>query len=267
MRRLDSTLILALDNLYETTNSTDELVGKVYRKRAEVPMKSAAFWENDGMNTATTKRPYSYAAFIDELRQLAQEPARWSMANQSAASTTFKAWKTDLTAQIGHVWRLGHRPELGVSARNFRSDGFADHSEHHRLFMLHMESTLVEMAQLVRDFDKYGEPALDHPKAQPAVAAVTTVAIPAASGAAPPSPTSEKVTLAWMWHNVPWEGWATLLGLIGAAFIAGTAVGAWQPVQNAIDRIAATPPAPTAAAPNPPSVPPSAIAGAPKKGP
>jgi hypothetical protein len=195
-----------------------------------------------------TVRPFNYAAFISELRELNEMARELVRSNQHAPSQVFRQWRHTLQDLITRVNRLGYSVNTKEHSRLFRvKSSIATREENNEAFMRDMHDTWIELDLVIRQYEMYGDPktwkaANDAPAA---VASTTALAAAELEGPVQPrGPTVPKdgITVRWMIDNVTWRGWTAIGGLAALIFGAGAAVGNWSVTQKLGERLSGAAP-------------------------
>lgn len=193
-----------------------------------------------------TTRPFDYAAFIDELRQLLKEAETFPAKARRHDSPEFRAWRHRVADRLLEVKRLRYSVNTDISGRQFRPLYNANERERSERFDGDLSDTINELALVVRNFDTYGDPHGNRTMPTDASSSELSAARAeierlAREGAelrdqlhvaneelrkaketlSPP----DKVTLKWLWEHMSWAGWSVLAGVVGAFFAAGLTVG------------------------------------------
>lgn len=103
------------------------------------------------------------------------------------------------------------------------------------VFEKDMRETLIELDYIVEWNVKYGEPQARRPRAVKAAAIAADVPAEAKSLAEREWPQKDKLTLHWLYKNMPASAWLWLALFVAGAFAAGTTLGAWPVLQKRLE--------------------------------
>lgn len=186
-------------------------------------------------------REWGYAAFIEELKPLIEQAKAFDFQARKHDSNDFRAWRHkvgDLCTRISRS-HMDSDTRLGQRAFMVQSYGSFTARDQAEAFDRDLHDTLVELEHIVEQYGKYGEPKIRAGYARKAASAAELVAPPKVIGpvsppkvAEPEWPQKEKLTLYWLFKNMPLTAWAVLGGICVTAFSLGTTVGAWPSVQK-----------------------------------
>ena len=176
---------------------------------------------------------FDYAAFIDELGGLVARARGFRADERSLAGDSFRRWLHETVDLIHRVNRLRYDVNCGIEGRSFQvmSYGSVSKREQQEKFDRDLEDTLAELDLVIDRFRKYGDP---REKSGPS----GQVAIPVESKSVGPEPlvAPEKVTISWLFSNVPVTWFVTLaasycivfgVGMTAASTKLGKAIVEW----------------------------------------
>jgi len=205
------------------------------------------------MTEPVPPRPFDYAAFIAELRELIERARHFRKEVERYDTPTFRAWKHTLSDLLYRAQRLHRRPiNTRFHDREFRLLAHtASEDDDALIFHRELTDTLIELDLVVQNYDKYGDP----------MAGLKLTPVPSTPGApvqvtnfgtmheivhnsldagAPEQKKEleppEKVTLYWIFKHMSIGGWGTLIGLLAAAYALGASMGAWPLTQKLLTK-------------------------------
>jgi hypothetical protein len=185
--------------------------------------------------------PFTYEAFIEELRGFADAPRSFAAAECNVSSAVFKGWKRRVEGTLRHVVEIGYpRPKCDIGTREFLS---LWDDEPQKTFFDALTDTVDELRLIIEHFERYGAPKLasDRNEAVPfsvdplahvsgvladqaaPSAATAVVAAPALNPLVLPA--AEKMTWVWAKTHVPVSWWWKGVLAAGALLVAGFTAG------------------------------------------
>ena len=159
----------------------------------------------------------TYPLFIDEVRALRADIDNLRTEPNMARSVAFKKWNHALCMLVSSIRKNGYRSTgCYVESRDFELDNAYIRHDPTKLFNDELDNTMIELDNVISNYEKYGDPkppAALEPSAPTAVPAVFTTL-----------PKPGELTWAWVRINVPFSYWGLVAGLI--ITVAGLAFGA-----------------------------------------
>ena len=153
-----------------------------------------------------------YRDFIAELRALVDEAERIRGSGANHETPAFRDWRHRSQSLVNEAKALGYRlpGEFRSSIRAYRAMySNASKKDDAAAFSKELGDSTIELRHFIAQYDKYGEP--------------KSVQLVGELHSQPVVP--ERVTLAWLFKNVPVTLWFSGLGVVGGAFLLGVAVG------------------------------------------
>lgn len=153
-----------------------------------------------------------YADFIAELERLIGEGRSIAENGLTHKDPRFRRWRHEAESIVEDAKVRGLRVpgEFNSSRRSYLAMwSGATEKDNINSLRAEISDSLVELAFIVQQYQKYGEPSTlaSEPETKP----LTTP--------------DRGVTLAWLWHNVPASLWFAAFGLAVTIFLAGVGVG------------------------------------------
>lgn len=152
-----------------------------------------------------------YQDFIADVRNLIEEAERISRSGATHEDPQFRDWRHRAESLVNEVAALGYRlpGKFESSRRSYRAMySGASRNDDASALAKELNDSTIELRHLITQYEKYGEPK----SVQVVGEGGSHLAVP------------ERVTLAWLFKNVPIGLWASALGLLGGAFVLGVAV-------------------------------------------
>ncbi len=193
---------------------------------------------------APVVKEFGYAAFIDELKPLIEQARPFDVDARKHDSAIFRTWRhkvADLTTKIS---RTHMDSDTELMNRQFRVYGYSDGDQRVQLvaFESDLLETLIELDHMVEHYGRYGEPKLRQGARKGGSGASAGAALSAPVVAPVPAeiewPKGEKLTLYWLFKNMPTSVWVGFAIFVFGAFSAGVTVGNWPALQNKFARSA-----------------------------
>jgi hypothetical protein len=163
------------------------------------------------LNAIVRRRIVRYQDFIGELRQYIDEARRLLVAGVTHEDPGFRSWRHRSESLVREAAAHGYRlPGKYNSSERHYAD-FYDYSPKGMVHALakDLKDSEIELIFLVEQFDKYGVPPL----------------APALAANSPALQLPDKMTLSWLFHNVPMTYWLATLGAVLAIFLFGVGAG------------------------------------------
>jgi hypothetical protein len=115
-----------------------------------------------GLTILTNPRPFTFDAFVDELRELVDQTSTFVKDRITHDDPSFRRWKLAVDDALVRVHRLGYE-DINTQAlgRNFRSNrASATFTQNEAAFVRDLSDTIAEFDQIIANFDRYGAPGL-----------------------------------------------------------------------------------------------------------
>lgn len=153
----------------------------------------------------------TYKGFIAKLQRLAEEASRIRTHKRMHMDPAFRTWRTELESLVRQIKEASYQFSFPFNSE-FRSYGrrirpLDDEDVLFQRYQREIDDTLIEIQNIIKSYEDFGEP--------------IQIARAAATGLQHP----DRVTLAWLWHHVPWSAWLSAVGVLAAVFGAGVFVG------------------------------------------
>lgn len=191
---------------------------------------------------AHAPKEFDYAAFIEDIAPLIAQAKAFGVGDRRQDGDVFRAWRHKVEDLLVKIKRTHVDVSCDLDQRQFRVMSYSSVSAKDQLsaFDRDLRDTLVELDHIVSWYEKYGEPKLRRGSFQQAAKAspeaVVAVVAPPIKPADPEWPQKEKLTLHWLFTNMPASAWAWLALFVGGAFTLGVTVGNWPSVQKKLDQ-------------------------------
>lgn len=174
----------------------------------------------------TTALMQTYAQFIDEIRPLRSQIDDLRHEAGLSNSAAFKKWNHALLMLVSGVKSRGYRNTgCYIEGRIFTHHNPWSNTDAATYFNAELDDTMIELDNIISNFEKYGDPKPPTPVAPP------VKELPAALEAAPAPPTFAtlpkpgELTWSWVSTSVPFAYWYLAAGaavaLAGIGFQAG----------------------------------------------
>lgn len=191
---------------------------------------------------AQTPKEFNYAAFIEDIVPLIAQAKALCVGDRRPDGDVFRAWRHKVEDLLVKINRTHVDVTCDLSQRQFRVMSYGSVSAKDQLgaFDRDMRDTLVELDHIVSWYEKYGEPKLRRGSFQQAAKAAPEAVVAGVATPIKPAnlewPQKEKLTLHWLFTNMPASAWAWLALAVGGAFTLGVTVGNWPSVQKKFDQ-------------------------------
>jgi hypothetical protein len=176
---------------------------------------------------------FDYTLFVGEVRSLIDRAELFRPIDKNRNSSVFKAWRHELQDLLMRIRGMGYTVNTKADSRAYALLHTSDPVEQKAKFESAPVESLIELRLVVRNFETYGDPGKLLPTS---VFNVQHEVIHSAVETKPAEgqkwPDKDKVTLAWLYHNMPVSAWSVLV-VVGAA---GFAVASWQPIATLLAR-------------------------------
>jgi hypothetical protein len=190
----------------------------------------------------------TYAQFINEIRPLFAQIDDLRKQPKLAESLAFKTWLHSLNMLIHTIRRLGYRRTgCHVDSRLFTDHNPWSKASAADVFNKALDDTAIELANIISNYDRYGDPKPPIPATPPVeelVVQETKPVVPAFATLPKPG----ELTWTWVSTSVPFAYWylaaAAAVALVGAGFQAGELWASRRPAATALQK-----PIPAAIAP------------------
>jgi hypothetical protein len=173
----------------------------------------------------------NYTQFIARLESLIVEGHAIVTAGITHKDQRFRKWRHEAESVVDDAKSRGIRVpgDFNSSKRHYLAMWTgASHQDEVEALRSALNDSLIELEFIVQQHKLYGAPA-DGVSAQ---VKATPLQVP------------ERVTLSWLWHNVPATLWLAAAGLVLAIFVAGVTAGqskAYQDFVSLFERSASSP--------------------------
>lgn len=196
-------------------------------------------------STTPPQGTWSYAAYIAALKPLIKEAKAFTVDQRDYESASFRKWRHTVSSLCTRIDRSHVDSTCGIDHRLFRLNGYGTRNyqqEKLEAFDRDLRDTLFELDHIVEQYVQFGEPAMKNTAAAKAMKPAPQldpipamgagpVAISEAGKPAPPEwPKAEKLSVKWIWENIPLSILVSLGAFCLATFAAGIAVGSWPVV-------------------------------------
>lgn len=169
----------------------------------------------------------TYAQFIDEIKPLRAQIDELRHEAGLSNSVAFKKWNHALLMLVRAIKSKGYRSTgCYIEGRIFSHHNPWSSTDVATYFNAELDDTMIELDNLISNFEKYGDPKPPPPAAAPLVEELP--ATPEVAPAAPAFATLPKpgeLTWAWISTSVPFAYWylagAAAVALLGVGFQAG----------------------------------------------
>jgi hypothetical protein len=194
---------------------------------------------------APVPREWGYPAFIDELKPLIEQAKAFDHHARKHDSEAFRAWRYKVSSLCTRISRTHLDSDTRVDERPFSGVPYGKLSAKD-VFDRDLNDTLVELDHMVEQFVKFGEPKTRlrvTPKTKTADAPSVQEPqepIKAPTVVEPEWPSKDKLTLHWLFKNMPASAWAWVGVFLVGAFGVGTTVGSWPVVQKWLEPASTT---------------------------
>lgn len=167
----------------------------------------------------------TYAQFIDEIKPLFAQIDDLRKQPELTESHAFKTWLHSLNMLIHTIRGLGYRRTgCHVDSRLFTDNSPWSKASAANVFNKALDDTSIELANLISNFDKYGDPKPPIPTMPPVEELIMQETAPAVPAFAT-LPKPGELTWTWISTSVPFAYWylagAAAVALVGVGFQAG----------------------------------------------